>query len=152
MWPHLYSTCACKPSLLRLQRNDRAMIRLLCHVKPDEVSKVRSRDLLEKVGLQSDLDLVLREWWLRWYGHVEWSNGAIKSTRDLSLEGRRGPRWPKMSWWKLTEHDWKQWKLLSLNPQDRKAWRSGIRLAIKSAASKSSWWQFTQVDNANTAL
>ena len=49
-----------KQSLLHLQRNDRAMIRQLCHVKPDEVSKVRSRDLLEKVGLQ-DLDLVLRE-------------------------------------------------------------------------------------------
>ena len=59
-----------EPSLLRLQRNDRAMIRQLCHVKPDEVSKVHSRDLLEKVGLQ-DLDLVLREHRLRWYGHVE---------------------------------------------------------------------------------
>ena len=59
-----------KPSLLRLQRNDRAMIRQLYHVNPDEVSKVRSCDLLEKVGLQ-DLDLVLRECRLQWYGHVE---------------------------------------------------------------------------------
>ena len=69
-------------------------------MKPDEVSKVHSRDLLEKVGLQ-DLDLVLRERRLRWYGHVERSNGAIKSTHDLSLEGRRGPGRPKMSWWEL---------------------------------------------------
>ena len=87
---------------------------------------LRSRDLLEKVGLQ-DLELVLRECQLRWYGHVERSNGAIKSTRDLSLEGRRGPRRPKMSWRELTERDQKQWKLLSLNLQDRKAWRSGVR-------------------------
>ena len=98
---------------------------------------VRSRDLLEKVGLQ-DLDLVLREHRLRWYGHVERYNGAIKSTRDLSLEGRRGPGRLKMSWQELTERDPKQWKLLSSNPQDRKAWRSGILLAMKSAASKSS--------------
>ena len=160
----IYSTCVrsallhasetwplTKPSLLHLQRNGRAMIRQLCHVKPDEVSKVRFRDLLEKVGLQG-LDLVLRECRLRWYGHVERSSGAIKSTRDLSVEGRRGPGRPKMSWQKLAERDRKQWKLLSLNPQDRKACRSGVRLAMKSAASKSSWWQFTQVGNADTAL
>ena len=33
------------------QFHDRAMIRLLCHVKPSEVPRVGSRDLLDKVGL-----------------------------------------------------------------------------------------------------
>ena len=161
----IYSICVCsallhasetwpltKPSLLHLQRNDRAMIRQLCHVKPDEVFKVRSHDLLEKIGLQDQDWPSVERALTRWYGHVEWSNGAIKSTCDLSLEGRCGSGRPKMSWQELTERDRKQWKLLSLNPQDRKAWRSGIRLAMKSAVSKSCWWQFTQVDNADTAL
>ena len=85
-------------------------------------------------------------------GHIERSSGAIKSAHDLLVEGRCGPGQLKMSWRELTERDWKQWKLLLLNLQDRKAWRSGIQLAMKSAASKSSWWQFTQVDNADTAL
>ena len=57
-----------KPSLLHLQRIDRAMIRQLCHVKPDEVSKVHSCDLLKKVGLQ-DLDLMLRERRLMVWSH-----------------------------------------------------------------------------------
>ena len=113
------------------------MIRHLCPVKKDEVAKVHSRDLLEKVGLQ-DLDPSIERAPTPMVWYVERSNGAIKSTCDLSLEGRCGPGRPKMSWRELTERDRKQWKLLSLNPQDRKAWRSGIRLAMKSAASKSS--------------
>ena len=45
-----------KVDLQRLQRNDRAMIRHVCGVKPNEVSQVWSQDLLEKLGL---LDLIL---------------------------------------------------------------------------------------------
>ena len=40
-----------KVDLQRLQRNDRAMIRQVCGVKPKETSQVRSQDLLDKLGL-----------------------------------------------------------------------------------------------------
>ena len=48
-----------KVDLQRLQRNDRAMIRQVCGVKPQEVSQVRSQDLLDELGLL-DLESVLR--------------------------------------------------------------------------------------------
>ena len=43
-----------------LQRNDRAMIRQICSIKPEDVAKVRSSELLAKVELE-DLNLILRE-------------------------------------------------------------------------------------------
>ena len=42
-----------------------------------------------------DLDVILREKRLRWFGHVERSSGAIKTVRDMQIEGKRregGPR------------------------------------------------------------
>ena len=41
-----------------LQRNDRAMIRQICSIKPEDVARVRSSELLAKL---EDLDLILRE-------------------------------------------------------------------------------------------
>ena len=65
-----------KPNLQRLQRNDRAMIRQICNVKPEDAATVRSNELLAKLGLE-DLNLILREKRLRWFGHVERSSSAI---------------------------------------------------------------------------
>ena len=50
-------------NLQRLQRNDRAMIRQICSIKPEDVAMVRSSEvseLLAKLQLE-DLDLILRE-------------------------------------------------------------------------------------------
>ena len=49
-----------KTNLQRLQRNDRAMIRQICSIKPEDVATVRSSELLAKLELE-DLDLILRE-------------------------------------------------------------------------------------------
>ena len=49
-----------KTNLQRLQRNDRAMIRQICSIKPEGVATVRSSELLAKLQLE-DLDLILRE-------------------------------------------------------------------------------------------
>ena len=49
-----------KTNLQRLQRNDRAMIRQICSIKPEDVARVRSSELLAKLQLV-DLDLILRE-------------------------------------------------------------------------------------------
>ena len=85
------------PNLQRLQWNDRAMIRQICNVKPQDIVTTRSNELhvLVRLGIE-DLDLILKEWRLRWYGHVEHSSGAIKTAFHIQVDG--GPRWHGSSW------------------------------------------------------
>ena len=71
-----------KLSLQCLQRNDRAMIRQICNVKPQDTATIRSTELLAWLGIE-DLDLILKERRLRWYGHMERSNGAVKTAFDI---------------------------------------------------------------------
>ena len=49
-----------KTNLQRLQRNDRAIIRQICSIKPEYVAMVKLSKLLAKLELE-DLDLILRE-------------------------------------------------------------------------------------------
>ena len=93
-----------KMNLQRLQRNGRAMIRQICSIKPDDVTIVRSSELLTKLELEN-LDLILRQRWLRWFGHVERSSGAVRTACDIQIDGRRGAGRPKLTWKKLTEKD-----------------------------------------------
>ena len=104
-----------KTNLQRLQRNDRAMIRQICSIKPEDVARVRSRELLAKLQLE-DLDLILRERRLRWFGHVERSSGAIRTAYDMQIDGKRGAGRPKQTWKKLTEKDCREWKLTTVDP------------------------------------
>ena len=73
---------------------DRAMIRQICSIKPEDVARVRSSELLSKLQLE-DLDLTLRERRLRWFGHVERSSGAIRTAYDIyrltASGGQGGP-------------------------------------------------------------
>ena len=83
-----------KPCLQRLQRNDRAMIRQICNVKPQDTATIRSIELLARLGIE-DLDLILKERRLRRYGHVECSN--VQSRQPLTYRlmesvGLGGPR------------------------------------------------------------
>ena len=78
-----------KTNLQCLQRNDRAMIRQICSIKPEDVTTVGSSELLAKLQLE-DLDLLLRERRLRWFGHVEPSSGAVRTTCDIQIDGRGG--------------------------------------------------------------
>ena len=74
---HVYSSCVrstmlhasetwplTKPNLQRLQRNDRAMIRQICNVRPQDIVTTRSNELLVRLGIE-DLDLILKERRLR---------------------------------------------------------------------------------------
>ena len=81
-----------------------------------------------------DLDLILKERRLRWYGHVERSNGAVKIAFDIQVNGKRGPGRPKMTWKQLIERDCREWKLSAINPHDRDTWRSGVRSAMHAAS------------------
>ena len=128
---HAYSSCVLsamlhasetwpltKTNLQRLQRHDRAMIRQICSIKPEDVATVGSSELLAKLQLE-DLDLILRERRLRWFGHVEHSSGAIRTACDIQIEGRHGAGRPKLTWKKLTEKDCREWKLTTVDPQER---------------------------------
>ena len=141
---HVYSSCVrsamlhasetwplTKTNLQRLQRNDRAMIRQICSIKPEDVATVRSSELLAKL---EDLDLILRERRLRWFGHVECSSGAMRTACEIQIEGRWGAGRPKLTWKKLTERDCREWKLTTVDPQERSTWRSGVRSAMRAAS------------------
>ena len=82
-----------KTNLQHLQRNDRAMIRQICSIKPENVATVRSSELLAKLELE-DLNLIFRERRLRWFGHVERSSGAIRTACDIQIDGRQGQAGP----------------------------------------------------------
>ena len=101
-----------KPNLQHLQRNDRAMIRQIYSVRPQDIVTTRSSELLVRLGIE-DLDLILKERRLRWYGHVECSSGAVKTAFDIKVDGKRGPGRPKMTWKQLTERDCRKWKCCS---------------------------------------
>ena len=123
-----------KPSLQRLQQNDRAMIRQICNHKPQDTANIRSTELhvLARLGIE-DLDLILKERRLRWYGHLECSNGAVKTAFDIQIVGKHGPGRLKMTWKQLTERDCREWKLSAINPHDRDTWRPGVRSAMHAA-------------------
>ena len=140
---HVYSSCV-RSSMLHaseiwpltktnLQRNDRAMIRQICSIKPEDVATVRSSKLLAKLELE-DLDLILRDRRLRWFGHVERSSGAIRTACDIQIDGRPRAGRPKLTWKKLTERDCREWKLTKVDPQERSTWRSGVRSAMLAAS------------------
>ena len=109
------------------------MIRQICSIKPEDVATVRSSKLLAKLELE-DLDLILRERRLRWFGHVECSSGAIRKACDIQIDGRRGAGGPKLTWKKLTERDCREWKLTTVDPQERSTRRSGVRSVMRAAS------------------
>ena len=83
-----------KTNLQRLQSNDRAMIRQICSIKPEDVATVRSSELLSKLELD-DLELILRER-EGFAGLGIWSILAVQSEQHVIYrlragEGQGGP-------------------------------------------------------------
>ena len=54
-----------------------------------------------RLGVE-DLDLILKERRLCWYGHVECSSGSVKTAFHIQVEGKHGPGRPKTTWKQLT--------------------------------------------------
>ena len=65
---------------------------------------------------------------------VERSSGAVRTACDVQVEGRLGPGRPKLTWKKLTENVCCEWKLTTVDPQERSTWRSGVRSAMRAAS------------------
>ena len=135
-----------RPDLRRLQRNDKAMIRQICNVKPNDVATVRSKKLLAHLEI-GYIVVNLREKRLHWFVHVEQFSGAIKTVCNMQIEVKRGPMRPKTTWMTLTDRGLREWKLKELDPSDRDVLKSNGRSAIR-AASQLPGGKPTDVDDA----
>ena len=106
-----------RPDLQRLRHNDRAMIRQICKIKPDDEATVRSNYLL--AHFEIDYIVVnLREKRLRWFVHVDQISGAYKTVCDMQIEVERDPGRPKTAWMTLTDRDPHEWKHNEFDPSD----------------------------------
>ena len=65
---------------------------------------------------------------------MERSSGAIRTACGIQIEGRRGAVRPNLTWKKLTEKDCLEWKLTTVDPQERSTWRSGERSIMRTAS------------------
>ena len=111
-------------ALHRLCRNDRAMIRWICGVKPSDDPSMD--ELHAKLGI-CDLAILVRERRLRWFGHVMRSNGEINRVRSRPVPGRKGPGRPKKTWEECVKQDFKVCGLSEAGTQDRLSWRSSVK-------------------------
>ena len=97
------------------------------------MATVRSIELLARLEID-DLDVILGEKRLCWFGHNEQSSGAIKTICDMQIEGKHGPGRPKRTLRTLTERDHLEWKLNEVDPCNRDVWRSSVRSAMHAAS------------------
>ena len=116
-----------------------------------DIVTIRFLELLRQLGIE-DLDLILsllilKERRLRWYGHVERSNGTVKTACDIQIDGKHGPGRLKMTSKQLTERDCREWKLSAFDHHNRHAWRSGAK-SVMLAASQLPGRGLTDVDVA----
>ena len=119
-----------KPNLQRLQRNDRAMIRLICNVKPQDIVTTRSNELLARLGIE-DLDSFWRREGLA--GMDMWNAPMVQSRQPLTYRlmesvGLGGQRWHGSS----CQRGIAESGSLAIDPHDRHTWRSGVRSAIRA--------------------
>ena len=110
--------------LQRLRRNDRAMAHWICSIKPDD--GVHTDMLYGKLGIP-EVTASLRARRLRWYGHVERATSCINSISKMAIPGARGRGRPRKSWSDCIKDDLHTCGLGDTDPQNRGAWKSGVR-------------------------
>ena len=97
------------------------------------MATVKSSKLLAKFKVE-DVDLILRERRLCWFRHIKRSSGAVRTACDKQIDVRRGAGRPKLTWNKLTAKNLREWKLRTVDPQEKSTWRSGVRSAMRAAS------------------
>ena len=117
-----------------LQRNDRAMIRQICSIKPDDVATVSSSELLTKLELED----LTSFWEKEGFARLDmWNVLVVQSEQHVIYRLYNiGQLWQgrsKLTWKKLTENDCCVWKLTIVDPQEMSTWRSGVRSAMSAA-------------------
>ena len=109
-------------ALRRLCRNDRVMIRRMCHVRTSDEPDMM--ELLKKLGLE-DLTPVIHKCRLRWFGHVEKSTAEISKVRSkMHIAGKikKG----RKTWSECVREDLGVFNL-TCDAQDRDGWRSSAQ-------------------------
>lgn len=102
----------------------RAMIRWICHVKPEENAAF---ELLPNLLNIRDLTDILQTHRFRWLSHVECSTGWISQVHTLNVIGHRAPSRPKLSLDDTEKRDCESLRKDGTNPQDYQAWRGKLR-------------------------
>ena len=83
---------------------------------PKDVATVWSRELLIELELE-EFDLILKEIWLNYFGHVEHSSGTFSKHVIYTLIEGAGKcvcvcvGGEGVTWTQLTEYDCHEWKL-----------------------------------------
>ena len=70
---------------------------------------------------------------------MERSSGTVRTACDIQIDGRRGvgaggAGRPKLTWKKLMQKDCREWKLMTVDPQERSTWRSDVKSAMPAAS------------------
>ena len=112
--------------MMRLERADRAMIRWICGISFKD--RIPSSELRNRLGLRS-IDDLMRDKRLRWYGHVERSDGAwIDKCRKLpKVEGGGKVGRPPKSWNEVLKNDFRVRGVSPSWAEDRDRWRAACR-------------------------
>ena len=128
--------CECWPikkeDLRRLERNERTMLRWMCHIKPG--GNTSTEDIRQKLGL-SDLSREIGYRRLRWFGHVYCSSNATKRILDLQVAGRRKRGCPRMSWRELVDGDLRDRLLSPRDALDRVFWKRTLASRMQRLAN-----------------
>ena len=114
----------------RLLRNERAMVRWVCGVKPGV--EVDTAALYNRLAIPH-LDAALRYSRLRWYGHVTRSQSWIQRCQTLDVAGRASAGRPRKTWNDSVKEDLRACRLNSDLTWNRDAWRESIRVTIRQS-------------------
>ena len=111
--------------LVKLERNENAMIRWICGVTVKD--RVASRELRDKLGLENIRSVVQRRR-LRWYGHVKRMEvgSCVRRSREIQAPGTRRRCRPRKTWDEVVRNDLKVKALQPALAQDRARWRRAI--------------------------
>ena len=82
--------------------------------------------LYTKLGIH-EVDVALRNKRLRWYGHVGRASSWTNSITSIAISGPRVCGRPRKSWSEGVKADVQVCNLEGINPQNRDAWRTGVR-------------------------
>ena len=113
--------------LQRLRRNDRAMVRWICGVKPQD--RVNSNVLLERLGLV-DIGKVLESRRLRWYGHAKRSQDYINTVMDVKIkvdDENKCPGGTRKTWKRCVDSDMRARGLKETDTLDKIKWRNAVK-------------------------
>ena len=105
---------------------DRKMLRRIVGVRWED--GVQNSEVAERCGLK-EIEQVLRERRLRWYGHVARAEEGrvLREIQEMEVAGRRPRGRPRKRWMDVVQEDLCQIGATEDAPADRRSWRRTIR-------------------------